>query len=192
MNPADPGTMFRKKAETKHIGYVGNIVESVGANGSLVMDYAYEQNIYSQFLKDYISYQPIYDNPVILAAAGAYSGEENVTRVKGHNIAFIPTNFTGYKPADIFAEFKFSEDGQELLELSWKAVNRAKHLRYMKTEEFGHLSHLRNGVEAIPSLLHRKYWIDKILAHGRKRARLHFGFKIAALNFQGTNTNLVL
>lgn len=235
MNPADPEATFRKKGGAKHIGYVGNFVESVGESGSLVMDYAYEQNIYSdnQFLKDYLSDQPIYNEPVMLVADGAYSGEANITRAKQHNITFIPTNFTGYKPADIFAEFKFSEDGHELLEciyqkhpyytrydqpndrcaayfkrsdceqcpyveqcnprfkgnnalreISWKAVNRANHLRYMKTEEFREFAHFRNGVEAVPSLLRRKYRIDKIPAHGTKRTRLHFGFKIAALNFQ--------
>ena len=150
-----------------------------------------------------------------------------------HQIKFVATNFTGRKPEDIFAEFKFSENGQELLEcihhktpyytrydqnndrcaayfrrtdcehcpyvkqcaprfqgnqavreISWKAVNRAKMLRYMKTDEFHELAHFRNGVESIPSLLRRKYKVDKIPAHGKKQTRLYFGFKIAALNFQ--------
>ena len=57
-------------------------------------------------------------------------------------------------------------------------------LRYMKTEEFHELAHFRNGVEAIPSLLRRRYHVDKIPALGKKRTRLHFGFKIAALNFR--------
>lgn len=71
-----------------------------------------------------------------------------------------------------------------LKEVSWKAVNRAKQLRFMKTEEFVQYAHFRNGVEALPSLLRRKYRVDKIPAHGKRRTRLHFGFKIAALNFQ--------
>lgn len=54
-----------------------------------------------------------------------------------------------------------------LKELSWKAVNRAKQLRYMKTEEFTQHAHFRNGVEAIPSLLRRKYRVDKIPVHGK-------------------------
>ena len=123
-----------------------------------------------------------------------------------HGIRLITTNFTGVKPADIFAEFIFSKDRHELLEcinhkspytfrydehndrcaaifkksdciecpylaeckprlrqnsalkeLSWKAVNRAKQLRFMKTEEFKQHAHFRNGVEALPSLLRRKY-----------------------------------
>lgn len=69
-------------------------------------------------------------------------------------------------------------------EVSWKAVKRAEQLRYMQTEEFKSYSHFRNGVESIPSLLRRKYRVDKIPTHGKLLTKLHFGFKIAALNFQ--------
>ncbi len=54
----------------------------------------------------------------------------------------------------------------------------------MKTEEFSQYARFRNGVEAIPSLLRRRYHVDKIPTHGKYRTRFHFGFKIAALNFQ--------
>ena len=61
---------------------------------------------------------------------------------------------------------------------------RAKQLQYMQTEEFSEYAKFRNGVEAIPSLLRRRYHVDKIPVHGKKRTRLFFGFKIAALDFQ--------
>lgn len=234
MNPADPEATFRRKAGGKHIGYAGNIVETVGENGSVVTDYAYEQNIYSdsRFIQDYLSNQPVHEELVTLVADGAYGGEGNVSRAAEHQIKLVTTNFTGKKPADIFAEFVFNETGTELLEcihgkhpiythydehndrcnahfavkdcencphktecnpsfrksyalreISWKGVNRARQLRYMKTEEFKELSHFRNGVESIPSLLRRKYHVDKIPTHGKKQTRLHFGFKIGALNF---------
>lgn len=235
MNPADPEATFRRKGGAKHIGYVGNVTESVGEKGSVIADYAYEQNIYSdsQFIKDYLSTQPGNDETIILVADGAYGGEPNISAAMKHQIKLVTTNFTSRKPADIFAEFLFNEDGTELVEcihgkqpvythyderndrcnahfarndcqncpyreecnprfhksyalreLSWKAVCRAKQLRYMKTEEFKELAHFRNGVEAIPSLLRRRYKVDKIPAHGKKRTRLHFGFKIGAINFQ--------
>ena len=235
MNPADPEATFRKKAGAKHIGYVGNVVETVGENGSIVTDYAYEQNIYSDshFIQDYLSGQPIHETPVTLVADGAYGGENNIAAAREHRIKLITTNFTSKKPSDIFADFLFNEEGTELLEcangkrpyhirydekndrcdahfsvsdcegcpykeqcsprqrksyllveLSWKAVNRAKQLRYMKTEEFRELAHFRNGVESIPSLLRRRYQVDRIPAHGKKQTRLYFGFKIGALNFQ--------
>ena len=50
----------------------------------------------------------------------------------------------------------------------------------MQTEEFSEYAKFRNGVEVIPSLLRRRYHVDKIPVHGR----LFFGFKIAALDFQ--------
>lgn len=235
LNPADPEATYRKKAGGKHLGYVGNITETVGETGSVVTNYAYEQNVYSdsQFLKDHLEAEPVYENTVTLIADGAYSGELNVSKAREHNINFVTTNFTGYKPADIFADFIFSENGQELLEcinqkhpyytrydknndrcaayfekcdckscpyieqchprfkgkislleLSWKAVNRARQLRYMKTDKFKELAHFRNGIEAIPSLLRRKYRVDRIPTHGKKQTKFHFGFKIAALNFQ--------
>lgn len=235
MNPADPEATFRRKAGGKHIGYVGNIVEAVGKKGSVVIDYAYEQNIYSdnQFLNDYLARQPIYDETATLVADGAYSGENNVKAASKHRIKLITTNFTSKKPADIFAEFKFDETGRTLLEcgdhkkpiythydehndrcnahfsladcqscpyreqcnpsfrksyalreVSWKTVNRAKQLRYMQTDEFKEYAHFRNGVEAVPSLLRRKYDVDKIPAHGKKQTGFYFGFKIAALNLQ--------
>lgn len=62
------------------------------------------------------------------------------------------------------------------LELSHKAVERAKQLRFMKTDEFRKHACFRNGVEAIPSLLRRRDHVDKIPAHGKNRTRFHFGF----------------
>ncbi len=79
------------------LGYVGNIVEGMGENGSLVMDYAYEQNIYSdsQFLKDYLTTQPIYEEETVLVADGAYAGESNSNNAADHCINHITTNLTG-------------------------------------------------------------------------------------------------
>ena len=55
-NPSDPEATFRSKAGKNHRGYVANFEESVGKNGSVVTDYAYEQNIHSdsQFLKEHL------------------------------------------------------------------------------------------------------------------------------------------
>lgn len=235
LNPSDPEATFRYKAGAKNLGYVGNIVESVGENGSLVTDYAYEQNIYSdsQFLRDYLASQPIYEEETVLVTDGAYGGEWNRNEAADHHIKLITTNLAGNKPDDIYADFQFTEDGKYLIkcangqmplkcaydsrnersaayypietchscpykdrcqprllkntalkEVSWKAANRAEQLRYMQTEEFKEYSRFRNGVETIPSLMRRKYHVDKIPAHGKKQTRLHFGFKIAALNFQ--------
>ena len=235
LSPSDPEATFRYKAGEKNLGYVGNIVEGVGENGSLVMDYAYEQNIYSdsQFLKDYLTTQPVYEEETVLVTDGAYAGESNSHAAADRHIRLITTNLTGNKPDDIYADFQFSEDGRYLLkcvngqrptkcaydsrnersaayypietcrscpcrdrcrprllkntalkEVSRKAAARAKQLRYMQSDEFKKYARFRNGVETIPSLMRRKYHVDKIPAHGKKQTRLHFGFKIGALNFQ--------
>ena len=60
--------------------------------------------------------------------------------------------------------------------VSWKSVGRAKQLQYMQTEEFSEYAKFRNRVEAIPSLLRRRYHVDNIPVHGKKRTRLFFGF----------------
>lgn len=235
VSPVDPEATVRKKGNKKHIGYVANITESVGKAGSLIMDYAYEQNIYSDshFLQDHLNQLSDDHEGGVLVADGAYAGQLSTKYAKEHKIELITTNFTGYKPADCFAEFRFSEDGKRLLqcannvvpidqaydssndrcnakfpkdvctacphfeacnprmykkhtrkEVSWKAVNRAEQLRFMKTEKFKAFADFRNGVEAIPSLLRRKYNVDKMPVRGKMATKLFFSFKIAALNFK--------
>ena len=42
-NPSDPEATFRNKAGKEHRGYAANLEESVGADGSVVTEYQYEQ-----------------------------------------------------------------------------------------------------------------------------------------------------
>lgn len=76
----------------------------------------------------------------------------------------------------------FNRTGRKRLSLNGK--RRAEQQRYRKTEEFKALSRFRNGVETIPSILRRKYDIDKMPVRGLIRTRFWFGCKIGALNFQ--------
>ena len=135
---------------------------------------------------------------------GTYSEKQNSRLASGHNQKPVTTNFTGCKPNEIYADFVFIDDSKYLIkcknncvpeervflktwvrkEVSWKSVGRAKQLQYMQTEEFSEYAKFRNGVEAIPSLLRRRYHVDKIPVHGKKRTRLFFGFKMATLDFQ--------
>jgi DDE family transposase/transposase-like protein DUF772 len=68
--------------------------------------------------------------------------------------------------------------------MSSKTVQRAKMLKTMKTEEFQELAKKRNGVEALPSILRRKYDVDNMPVRGKVKTKLYFGFKIGALNFR--------
>ena len=55
-NPADPDAIYREKAGKQNCGYEANVIEATGENGSIVLDYQYEQNTHSdsQFLKETI------------------------------------------------------------------------------------------------------------------------------------------
>lgn len=118
LNPSDPEAAFRYKTGGKHLGYVGNLVESVGENGSLITEYAYEKNTYAdnQFMKDYLNEQERFDDGSFLVADGAFHSETNSQIAASHNLKLITTNFTGRKPDEIYADFKFTEDGCFLIE----------------------------------------------------------------------------
>ena len=85
------------------------MLETVGENKNLITDYAYEQNIYgdSQFMKDHLSKEPIYEQDVLMVADGAYGSELNVAEAAKHGIRLITINFTGVKPTDIFCRVHF-------------------------------------------------------------------------------------
>ena len=68
--------------------------------------------------------------------------------------------------------------------VTWKSKMRAEWQKRRSEERFRQLSHVRNGVEAIPSLLRRKYRVDRMPVRGRLRCKQFLGFKIAALNFR--------
>ena len=55
-NPSDPEATFRKTSRKEHRGYVANLEESVGTNGSVITEYQYEQNNHSdsQFIRKHL------------------------------------------------------------------------------------------------------------------------------------------
>lgn len=71
-----------------------------------------------------------------------------------------------------------------VLQISYKSALNAKHMRYMKTEEFIEYAKIRNGVESLPSIFRRKYNVDNMPVRGKLNTKLFFGFKVAALNFR--------
>ncbi len=234
-NPADPDATYREKAGKQHRGYVANVIEASGKNGSIIEDYQYEQNTHSdsQFLKETLDSMEKQAETVTVVTDGAYSGTQNEELAAEKNVRLVTTNLTGREAEDIMADFEFSEDGRKVIKcpgghepkscsynqgtgqctisfqksqcqdcphkkqchpkmfkrvsrktVSSKSNQRAKQQRERSTEDFKKQSRFRNGVETIPSILRRKYGIDKIPVRGLIRSRFFFGCKIGALNIK--------
>ena len=62
--------------------------------------------------------QPIghQENPVTIAAGGAYSGSNLEEKAAENNVTIFNTNLTGREAKDIAADFKFNEDGTRVTE----------------------------------------------------------------------------
>lgn len=116
-NPADPDATFREKAGKENRGYIANIVEAADKNNSIAVDYQFEKNIYSdsQFVKDYLAKQPVSEEETVLVTDGGYCGYENVKQAADKNIRLITTDLKGAEVEDIYADFKFSDDGKQII-----------------------------------------------------------------------------
>jgi len=232
-NPADPEATFREKAGKQNRGYVANVTEVSGENGSIVTDYQYEQNTYSdsQFLKDALETMGEQRETVTIVTDGAYPSEAARKLAERNNIHLEATNLTGRKAEDFLAGFEFNESGTRVIKcpgghspkscccsngqctasfhksqceacphmgqchpkvnkrtcrktVSLKSKQRAEQQRHRSSEEFKKISAFRNGVETIPSILRRKYHVDRMPVRGKVRTKLFFGCKIWALNFK--------
>lgn len=234
-SPIDPEATFSAKAGKKHIGYVANIVEAVSSNSSVITDYQYEQNIYSDshFLGDYLEQMQPQEFPAFIVMDGAYSGQMHRDAAAEKNVKLVNTSLKGTPVPDIYADFKISEDGEEILRcpaghgplrckyistsnqvkayfsnescsqcphlahchpklrkrsslivLSRSAIGRAKQQRLMAAEDFQNWRRIRNGVEAIPSILRNRYHVDEMPVRGKIPGKFFFGAKISAVNFK--------
>ena len=233
-NPSDPDATYREKAGKQYRGYVGNLVESSGENGSIVTDYQYESNNYSDsaFLKDALEKMGEQAAQVTIVADGAYSGEGLEASAAEKNVTLVNTNLTGKEPDEFLAEFELNEDETRVIKcpagyepkscsfnkktgqlnvsfhkencegcpfkeqchpkesiktckktFTVKGRHRAQQKKARHTDSFKKFCHFRNGVEALPSLLRRKYHVDHMPVRGKLRSKFFFGCKIGALDF---------
>ncbi len=183
-NPSDPDATFREKAGKEYQGYAANLEEMVGKNGSLITDYQYEQNIYSdsQFLKDSLKRKEVQKEGTILVADGAYSGKENHDLAGGKNIRLVNTDLSGKPVDDILADFVFNESGTKVLRCP--AGYEPKSCGYTggKSQQF-HLSFQREQCTGCPNKDRCKAKIHKrvssvtvsIKAHKRSKQQLFMG-----------------
>ena len=236
-SPSDPDATFRTKAGKGHYGYVANVDESVGRNSSVITDYQYERNNYSdvQFLKDSLERTAVQEEEAALITDGAYSSRDNRKLADEKNIDLITTGINGTQVEDIVADFEFGDDGNRVLRCpagyepkscSYREqkgyghcrcsflitqcaecphckeckANLRKHVaivtvsanaketvelrRSHNGERFKNLARIRNGVETIPSILRKRYHVDKMPVRGLIRSKFFFGGKVAALNFR--------
>ena len=116
-NPSDPEATYREKAGKQHLGYVANVEEVSGKNGSIVTDYQYEPNTYSdtQFLKDSLERMGEQEKTVTIVTDGAYAGANVTELAQENNVCLMHTNLTGRESEDILADFEFNEEGNKVL-----------------------------------------------------------------------------
>ena len=69
-----------------------------------------------------------------------------------------------------------------LFKVSEKTLHRSQLITKMGTLEYQELAKKRAGVEAIPSILRRRYKIDHLPVRGEVRSKVWLGFKISAIN----------
>lgn len=117
LNPTDPEATFRRKAGKEYRGYVANVEETVGRNGSVVTDYEYEANIHSdsQFIKDHLNAQPRQEAGTILIVDGAYYSEEAQNMACAKNIELLPTALTARKDRRDVSGFMMDEEKTKVI-----------------------------------------------------------------------------
>lgn len=108
------------------------IVENVGANGSIVTEYQYEQNNHSdsQFIQEHLERMDKQEERTVIVTDGAYSGTEHTQLAADKNIDLITTSLTGKPAPDILADFEFNEEGTKVLRCP--AGHAPKSCSYMK------------------------------------------------------------
>lgn len=117
-NPSDPEAIFRSKAGEEHRGYVANFEEFVGENGSVINDYQFEQNTYSdsQFLHDSLERMDPQEETVILSTAVAYPTDGNQKLAEDKNVQVVSTNMARRKANDICTDFVINKEKTTVLQ----------------------------------------------------------------------------
>ena len=113
-NPSDPDATYRKKAGEKHVGFVGNFVETFDEDAAVITDFDYQQNTHSdsEFCKEVIENMEHQEEKTTLIADGAYASTENTQLADENNIELVTTALTGKLPNVIQADFVIDDDAK--------------------------------------------------------------------------------
>ena len=139
-NPSDPEATYREKAGKPHRGYVANVEESVGENGSIITDYDVRTNNISdtEMLHDHLQNMEAQEENVSMAVDGAYASVENIELAASKNVELIPTDLTGRDTDPIMGRFELNEDGTKVLKCP--AGQEPKSCSYDKRSQQCHVS----------------------------------------------------
>jgi len=121
------------------------------------------------------------ENSCIVCPEGCTSGSSNYSEAKGQFRAHFDKATceccSRCQECPVALQKKTS-----LLTLSQATIERARYAAKLSTEEYKEYARKRNGVEGIPSILRRRYGIDRIPVRGLLRTKVWIGFKIGAIN----------
>ena len=117
LNPTDPEATYRRKAGKEYRGYVANVEETVGKNGSVVTSYEYKSNIHSdsQFIKEHLEALPKQEENTSMIVDGAYYSEEAETMAAEKNIELLPTALTAKKNRRDVSGFEMDEEKTKVI-----------------------------------------------------------------------------
>ncbi len=89
-------------------------MESVDSSGSVITDYQYEKNIFSdpRFLRDHLTRTEEQKETVRIVADGGYVGQECRELAAEKNIELINTALKGVAVPDIYGGFLLSDNGK--------------------------------------------------------------------------------
>ena len=132
-NPAEPEATYRKKSGKHHFGYVGNVVETVDANGAMITHYDYDVNTHSdvRFCEEFLEQMGTVDEEMTLVADGSFNSTDNRETAKEQHIHFAPTNLNGTAPAEIKGDFQINDEETILC----PAGHQAFKVSYYKSSE---------------------------------------------------------
>lgn len=117
LNPTDPEATFRNKANKEYKGYVANLEEAVGKDGSAIIDYDYEPNVHSdtEFLRERIEELPAQEKETVMIVDGAYYSNDIAKSAAEKNIEVIPTALAVKKGRSNIDDFETDAETTRIL-----------------------------------------------------------------------------
>jgi hypothetical protein len=113
----DTDATFREKNGEYYKGYVANVEESVGENGSLITSYSFEKNNVSDkaMLESMIGGMGHQPEKTTIVTDGAYDNDSVREAAAEKNIEVVTTDLLGKDTDPVIGGFKFGGDGTSVI-----------------------------------------------------------------------------